>query len=546
MTHYYPPSGQPQYVQQQQHPHPVVYSTQPQSYGTHPQPVYPPHHAAPYGAHPQPTYQPHHIQAQWSHDQEVQQYAYSGSPQPPPHSLPQSTKPFNGIIFDHELADLGQEQQASPYHGAQKNATEYETHEKFAPAPKYNDRWAMFAFFAQMIGFGVLSAYAIYHIIQVGFTKSGDDDDSIAERDFFLTPDVWVTFAFGIAGIVVYSYVFLLITHIMPLFSMLGTYWFILLGLYGFTGYFIYQVNIASAVFFGFFGICFTVYYVGCHNRIRASAILLKEVTAISKRTPAVFLVSFIGLFFQILCNIHILVVITGIRQMVASNDSSSTASKLHALLHTLAYFSFYWLSQVLTNIVHVTLSGVFATDYFQTGSPSPTMSSLKRACTTSFGTICFGGLIYAIVQTIKKILDFLRGDGSHCLACFFECCFHWINEGLAYINPLVYCEVAIYGTPFLDSAKDAYKIVKDRGMDEVHNRVIISTVWSIGAFFGALITGALCQIMQIMFTAGAVVHSGVATFFIAIAEDPDQLARSKPKMYAKIQVAYPDMLESD
>lgn len=148
---------------------------------------------------------------------------------------------------------------------------------------------------------------------------------------------------------------------------------------------------------------------------------LLKEVTIITRNSPAVFLLSFIGLFLQILCNIHILVVIAGLRQMFSSKGSTDL---VHICLHIVAYFSFYWLSQVLTNIVHVTISGVFATHYFKPESGSSTRPSLKRACTTSFGTICFGGLIYAIIQTIKTIFDFLRGDGNYCLACLFQGCF--------------------------------------------------------------------------------------------------------------------------
>lgn len=158
---------------------------------------------------------------------------------------------------------------------------------------------------------------------------------------------------------------------------------------------------------------------------------MLKEATAIAKSTPAVFLLSFIGLFLQILCNVHILMVITGVRQMYAAKESSDP---IPICLHIAAYFSFYWLSQVLTNIVHVTISGVFAAHYFKSLSGSPTWTCLKRSCTTSFGTICFGGLIYAIVQTIKQALDFLRG-GNNILACAYEGCF---RKGLVFISAII------------------------------------------------------------------------------------------------------------
>ncbi|KAG0069847.1 putative choline transporter, neither null mutation nor overexpression affects choline transport [Linnemannia elongata] len=365
-------------------------------------------HPVPYGVYPQPTYQPHHLQGRWGHDQVAQQYAYSGSPLPPPQTSWASSPPANSpqqqsSYPEYELASIGH--QAPPYG---TGIAESEKPEKFKPAPKYNDLWTTFAFLIQMAGFIALSAFAVNNIIKAGLIKSGEK--GIIEKDFFLSADV-----------------------------------------------------------------------------------------------------------------------------------------------------------MVLTNIVHVTVSGVFATHYFKPESRSPTWACLKRACTTSFGTICFGGLIYAIIQTIKEILDVLRGDDL-------------INEALEFITPLVYCEVAIYGKPFVPAAKDGFKVAKDRGLDLVLKDIIISTVWSIGAFFGAFVAAVGCQYylmmtmggegadnvkthalevwivtgltfflgMQIIFTAGAVIQSGVATIFVALAEDPDALAETKPELFAKIQAAFPDIVQGD
>ncbi|KAG0048800.1 putative choline transporter, neither null mutation nor overexpression affects choline transport [Gryganskiella cystojenkinii] len=527
-------------------------------------------HPLPYGVHPQPTYQPHHLQGRWGHDQVAQQYAYSGSPLPPQSSRtpsPPGHSPTQQSSYpEYELASIGQ--QAPPYG---TGIPENERPEKFKSAPKYNDLWAMFVFLIQMAGFMVLSAFAVSNIIKTGITKRGDK--IIIDKDFFLSINVMVTFALGIGISVVYSYLYLLLTHLFPLWSMSATYWFILFVFFGSAGFCLYSQIWVTAALFLFFGFLFTKTYLNARERVKSSAVLLKEVTAIARHSPAVFFVSFIGLFLQILCNIHILIVITGLRQMFSAKGSSDS---LHICLHIVAYFSFYWLSQVLTNFVHVTVSGVFATHYFKSGSGSPTSGSLKRACTTSFGTICFGGLIYAIIQTIKDILDFLRGEGNHCLAFIFEGCFHLINEALEFITPLVYCEVAIYGKPFVPAAKDGFKLVKDRGLDLVLNDIIISTVWGIGAFFGALVAAVGCQYylmmtmggessdnvkhyvlevwivtgltfflgMQVIFTAGAVIQSGVATIFVALAEDPDAMAKTKPDFFARIQAAYPDIVQ--
>jgi len=67
----------------------------------------------------------------------------------------------------------------------------------------------------------------------------------------------------------------------------------------------------------------------------------------------------------------------------------------------------------VIKNVVHVTGAGVFASWYFLHGTvgvpPNPTLGSLKRATTTSFGSICFGSLIVAALQTLQAVCRSIR-----------------------------------------------------------------------------------------------------------------------------------------
>jgi hypothetical protein len=111
--------------------------------------------------------------------------------------------------------------------------------------------------------------------------------------------------------------------------------------------------------------------------------------------------------------------------------------------------FSFYWTSQVIKTILHVTDSGVFAAYYFLEGTPqgtgsAPTLSSLKRACTTSFGSICFGSLIIAILNTIKAIFQTIaNSDDGACgfLAACFACLLSYIEALVEYFNHYAYVE---------------------------------------------------------------------------------------------------------
>ncbi|KAG0057746.1 hypothetical protein BGZ83_003644 [Gryganskiella cystojenkinii] len=230
MAEYFHDPNKPQYLQQQHTvPHGVplqpIYQANPVTYGVHPQPAYQAHpapygfhpqstyqsHPVPYGVHLQPTYQAHHLQGPWGQDQVGQQYAYSGSPQPPSQtswtpSPPVHSPPQQSRDPEHELASV--DYQAPSY---KTGITEEEKREKFKPSPKYNDLWAMFAFLLQMVAFIVLSAFAINNIIKTAVITSADK--STDEKDFFLTTNVMVSFALGIGISVVYSYIYLLVTN---------------------------------------------------------------------------------------------------------------------------------------------------------------------------------------------------------------------------------------------------------------------------------------------------------------------------------------------
>ena len=54
---------------------------------------------------------------------------------------------------------------------------------------------------------------------------------------------------------------------------------------------------------------------------------------------------------------------------------------------------------QVIRNVVHCTTAGTVASWWFIQSAPSPTLGALKRSLTTSFGSICLGSLIVAILQ---------------------------------------------------------------------------------------------------------------------------------------------------
>lgn len=138
----------------------------------------------------------------------------------------------------------------------------------------------------------------------------------------------------------------------------------------------------------------------------------------------------------------------------------------------------------------------------------------------------------------------------------------------MQYFNYYAYIYVAIYGTPFVESAKATWRLVKDRGLDAVINDNLVGTCVWLFALLNGLVCLALTYIVFtlfrtfdttlhqywttflvcfVVFLAGVfvtmtmlqVVTSGVSATFVCMADDPAALKRTKPELYARLQTAY-------
>merc|ERR1719335_303226 len=69
--------------------------------------------------------------------------------------------------------------------------------------------------------------------------------------------------------------------------------------------------------------------------------------------------------------------------------------------------FSFYWTSEVISNTLHTTVSGVVGRWYFK--AQGGTSEALTRSLTKSFGSVCFGSFIMAVVKTLAFICESVK-----------------------------------------------------------------------------------------------------------------------------------------
>ena len=76
----------------------------------------------------------------------------------------------------------------------------------------------------------------------------------------------------------------------------------------------------------------------------------------------------------------------------------------------------------------------------------NPTILSFKRSITTSFGSICLGSLLVAILETLRTLIRYARAQRDNIIAFCADCILGIIESLLRYFNLYAFTQVAIYG----------------------------------------------------------------------------------------------------
>uniref|UniRef100_A0A6Q2YTH9 Choline transporter-like protein n=1 Tax=Esox lucius TaxID=8010 RepID=A0A6Q2YTH9_ESOLU len=170
----------------------------------------------------------------------------------------------------------------------------------------------------------------------------------------------------------------------------------------------------------------------------------------------------------------------------------------------------FLWLVNFTIALGQCTLAGAFASYYWalqkpQDIPPCPVLSSFSRAVRFHTGSLAFGSLILAIVQTFRVVLEYLdhRLKGAHntfarFLICCLKCCFWCLEHFIKFMNRNAYIMIAIYGKNFCTSAKDAFYLL----MRNVVRVAVLDKVTDFLLFLGkVLISGSVGVLAFFVFT---------------------------------------------
>eukprot|EP00494_Astrolonche_serrata_P029198 UN29465 len=200
------------------------------------------------------------------------------------------------------------------------------------------------------------------------------------------------------------------------------------------------------------FGVALLIYYCVIRSRIPFAVETLHMAGKVVKAYPYIICLSILSVFIQAVWIIVWAIAFIGYLEEKDDEDEDPEASQVFLML-----VSFYWSLEVCRYIVYVTMCGVTAGWICNPdGGNSNADNALKRATTTSFGSICLAALLISILKAIHTMFTiFTKSEESDnklvkCATCIIDCILSCLEKIMEWFNQLGLLFVAIYGCGYL------------------------------------------------------------------------------------------------
>jgi hypothetical protein len=447
---YFNEGEQSRYIPTQQAPYAQTQGGYQAPYGPPPT-----QYQAPYGAPPPQQYQapyaPPPTQQQYA-PPPPQQQQYSAPPQPPPTYNAPAAPPPNGPPMNGSPSEKQDFNQAFTVQG-----------------PKYNDIWAALLFLATFAGFVVVSGisiqgYSATKLFQGGGIYGGASTVGLSTNTIIL-------FAFVLAVAFILSLIYfwmiraftkqiIWITGILQIVFGIGT-----------AAVYFARHQYGAAIVFLIFAVFYIICFISWIPRIPFSVLMLEVAIDVAKNYGHVFVVSLIGGLIATAFGAWFSVTLVAIyaKYEPGNNPACSTGGCSTAKVIGLVVFvtfAAYWITEVLKNIMHVTISGVYGSWYFCSQKPGgfpkgATRGAFKRSMTYSFGSISFGSLLVAIIQLLRQACTIAQQNEAaqgnivgQILFCVLGCLIGLLDWAVQFINEYAFSYIALYGKSYIQAAK--------------------------------------------------------------------------------------------
>ncbi|KAJ7949237.1 Plasma-membrane choline transporter family protein [Quillaja saponaria] len=187
-------------------------------------------------------------------------------------------------------------------------------------------------------------------------------------------------------------------------------------------------------------------------------------------------------------------------------------------LIITALVLSLAWTTEVMRNIVNLTVSRVIAL-YYLRGMQSNTNICFQRAVTLNLGSACLGSLFVPAIEALRivaRALNLLEGEDEFMFSCA-HCCLRVMDSIFRYGNGWAFVQVAAYGKGFVMASQDTWGLFENHSPEM--ELIVDSDITSSICFLTGVCSGSICVIVVAAWTAK--VHQSftatlsLLTFFI-------------------------------
>ncbi|CAE7937536.1 PNS1 [Symbiodinium sp. KB8] len=245
---------------------------------------------------------------------------------------------------------------------------------------------------------------------------------------------------------------------------------------------------------------------------------------------------------------------------------ASSSPAKAGFLF--LFFFVQYWGLMVAMDAAYTACCGVFGRWYFlkdRRPGDTPVMSAIKDAYTTSFGSICLGAFIVALIRALEALVRTLRREAQEdgnivlcLLLCLVECVIDCIGDIMEWVCSWAYVQCALRGLSFFQACSATFALSVHAGVDSIISRSVLGLVPILGALPAGLFAGGagyfvfgatsedgaqtshqwgvalICMWLGLCTAWAALMplKSGASTIIMCFAEEPDNLRNLDPSLH--------------
>lgn len=197
-------------------------------------------------------------------------------------------------------------------------------------------------------------------------------------------------------------------------------------------------------------------------DKIRLVTMLFREGTKATFDMQMVFSVPAVAIFLLlVVAVIWTTITIYMSTAGTESGDSGNISSDFVTVVLVFTSIVAFWVIQFISGVQYTIVSGAITKWYFTRNKDflgDPVYTSLYNAIKYHMGTVALGSLIITIVATLRALIRVLLNN-SRCRV-FADCFMRYIDRFVRFFTKNAYIVTAMHGTPFIQSGKQAVKLL--------------------------------------------------------------------------------------